>query len=187
MDELFAEFSDATLYFIIGCLGTLLMVIRIVLMLMFGMDADVDVDADMDADGGDGFGILSIFSILAFMAGFGWVGYAARTEWELGGFASAAAGFGFGFLMMLLAASMMFYIRKLNSSPKVDLTTAVGHVGKAYLRIPGGAEGHGEVQITVGGVERVLPAKTRGPEIESFTSVKVIEIEDGGTLIVEPN
>ena len=186
MDELFSEFSDATLYFVIACIGTLLMVIRIVLMLLFGMDTDVDVDGDVDGDG-DGFGILSIFSILAFMAGFGWVGYAARTEWELGGFASAAAGFAFGFLMMLLAASMMFYIRKLNSTPTVDFRTAVGHTGKSYRRIPGEAAGHGEVQITVGGTERVLAAKTRGPAIESFTTVKVIEVEDDGTLIVEPH
>ncbi len=87
--------------------------------------------------------------------------------------------------MMLLAASMMFYIRKLNSSPSFDLRSAIGHGGKAYLRIPGSGDGHGEVQITIGGVERTLPAKTRGPEIESFTSVKVIEVEDDGTLIVE--
>ena len=187
MGELFSEFSDSALYLVIGCVGTLLMIIRIAMMLMFGLDADADVDADIDADGGEGFGMLSIFSILAFMAGFGWVGYGARTDWELGGIASAAAAFIFGFLMMLLAASMMFYIRKLNSSPTFDVRNTIGHTGQAYLTIPAHSEGQGEVQITVDGVQKVMPAKTRGPEIESFTSVKVIEVDDDGTLIVTQN
>jgi len=187
MGEYFSEFSDASLYLVIACIGTLLMIIRIALMLSFGLDADVDVDVDFDADGGHGFGMLSLFSILAFMAGFGWVGFAARTEWGFGGIASAASGFTFGFFMMLLAASMMFYIKKLNSSPSFDIRNTIDHTGTAYLKIPAAGEGLGEVQITVDGTQKVLPAKTNGPAIDSFTSVKVIEVEDDGTLIVIQN
>lgn len=187
-EDLFTTLSDASVYFVLGALGTLLMVIRIVLMLVLGIDSDVDIDVHGDVgdvDGGGDFSVLSIFSVLAFFAGFGWAGYGARIEWGWGSAAAALFAFAIGFVMMLTAASMMFYIRKLNATGAYDLRTAVGKTGRAYRTIPANGAGRGEIQITVSGAQRVLPARTHGQSIESFTSVRVVEVEDDGTLIVE--
>ena len=56
IDDIFSTFSDATLYFSMAVVGTLLFSIRIIMMLFFGLDdgGDFDVDVDMDTGGFEG-------------------------------------------------------------------------------------------------------------------------------------
>ncbi|MHC4995403.1 MAG: hypothetical protein ACYTGQ_10155, partial [Planctomycetota bacterium] len=63
-EDLFNPFSDSTVYFLMGAIGTLLFFIK---MLMMVLGADGGGDFDMDGDIGDhgvGFGIFSMVSIL---------------------------------------------------------------------------------------------------------------------------
>jgi len=188
IDELFSEFSDSTVYFVMGALGTGLFTIKMLLMLIGGdSDADFEIDTEggIDVHGG-GFSLFSLLSILAFMMGAGWMGLLCRREWELGSAASAFAAVGFGFVLMLVASGGMYAMMRLQQSGKYDVRNTIGKIGKVYLTIPEAGAGTGQVQIDVDGRSSVVVAASAGPTIESFASVKVIDVRDDEVVIVEP-
>jgi hypothetical protein len=190
----FEQFTDATVYFFMAAMGTVLFSIRLVMMMAFGLDdagGDFDMDADVDAGGAmdihdSGFGLFSMISILAFMMGAGWVGVACRTTLDLGPISTAMASSGFGFSLMFGSAFGMYQMKKFNAQGKYDVKNCIGNLGQVYLRIPERGKGHGEVQISVDGRSMMVKAVSSGDEIESFVTVKVLEIQQGSdTLIVE--
>ena len=189
LDEIFTTFTDTTIYFMMAVVGSTLFAIRILMMLAFGID-DVDYDIDGGADGDfdvhdSGFSILSLMSIMSFMMSAGWMGLACRREWGLDGFLSALGASGFGFAMMLMASYGMYSLRKLQHAGSYDVTNTIGNIGKCYLKIPAKGEGAGQVQINVDGRKSTVPAVSNGEMIESFASVKVIEVRDDKVLVVE--
>ena len=191
MDDIFAVFSDKTIYFSMAAVGTLLFTLRLVLMLIGGMDAGGDFDTGIDADaggadlhGGD-FSLFSMVSILAFLMGAGWLGLTCRLEWDVGPVLSAIYASLFGFGLMLLSSFALWQMRRLSESGRYDLQNCVGHTGRVYLRIPERGQGRGQVQITVDGTQKVVDAVSTGEAIESFATVRVTAVEEGETLLVE--
>jgi hypothetical protein len=187
----FEKFSDATVYFSMASLGSVLFALKMIAMMLGGdIEGGGDFDLDADADGGlddhgTGFSLFSLLSILAFMMGAGWMGVACRVEWEIGPLATAAASGGFGFFLMLISSFGMFSMRKMNESGSYDVNTCVGEVGRVYLKIPAKGSGQGQVEVNVEGRKKILRAVSSGEEIESFASVKVTGIHTGETVIVE--
>ena len=179
---------DSVVYFFMGATGTLLFVVRLAMMLLFGGDDagdfDMDADGDIVAHGG-GFTLFSMLSILSFTMGAGWLGLACRMEWGLGPFVSALCAAGFGFALMLFSSFGMYQMRKLNEEGGYNLRHCIGHIGQVYLKVPQKGEGRGQVQITVDGRRKVLPAVSTGEQIESFVAVKVVEVQEQHVLIVE--
>ncbi|MHC5009778.1 MAG: hypothetical protein ACYTG6_02380 [Planctomycetota bacterium] len=190
-DEIFDTFSDSTVYFVMAGVGTVLFTLRLILMLAFGLDHDADFDVDVDADGGIAahggeFSFFSMLSILSFMMGAGWLGLACRMEWGMGPVQSALAASGFGFALMTLSSVAMYQMRKLNEPGRYDVNNCIGSIGRVYMKIPPKGQGRGQVQITVDGRQKTLSAVTEGDEeIESFTAVKAVGVQEGETLIVE--
>lgn len=190
-DELFSTFSDATVYFCMAMIGSILFGIKLLLTMFVGVDSDFDVDADVDLDGGDiaehgtGFSLFSMLSILSFMMGAGWMGLACRVEWDMGAVASGLAAGGFGFSLMLFSSFGMYQMRKLNEAGKYDVRNCIGSIGRAYVRIPAKGDGTGQVQIDVDGRQKILTAVSSGEEIESFAAVKVLDVQEAETIIVE--
>lgn len=191
IDDIFSTFSDSTLYFCMAAVGTLLFSIRIFMMLFFGMDSggDFDVDVDVDAGGFEGhmgdFSLFSMVSVLSFMMGAGWLGLACRLDWGVGPVLSALYAALFGFGLMLMSSLALWQMRKLSAPGGYDVKTCVGKIGRVYLKIPAKGQGRGQVQITVDGRQKVLEAVSTGEEIESFASVKIVDIEGDETLVVE--
>jgi len=191
LDNIFSTLSDSTIYFCMGAVGTILFLIRLIMMLIGGVGGDGDFDMQIDADGHfdgaehGGFSLFSMFSILSFMMGAGWMGLACRHEWELGAFVSAACASLFGFSLLLLSSFGMYQMRKLNEVGSYDVQDCVGEVGRVYLTIPAKGQGRGEIQITFKGRQKKFSAVSSGEEIESFAAVKVLGIEEGETVIVE--
>jgi hypothetical protein len=185
----FSKFSDATIYFAMGCISSVLVSLRLVLLMFFGVgDTHLDVGHDLDIHGdiahsGD-FHLISILSILSFGMGAGWLGLVCRMQWGLGPLASALSASGFGFSLMLLSSFLMFSLRKLNAAGHYDVKHCVGQLGRVYLKVPARGDGHGQVQIDVDGRQKVLDAVSANQEIESFATVKVVDIEAGETLVV---
>lgn len=179
--------TDLTVYLTMALIATILFVIRLIFALFFGDGGDAgdfDVDIDSAADiSGDAFQMFSLLSITAFFMGAGWMGYAARSDWGLSGGLSLILSLGFGTSMMLIASGLMFGIRKLSSHPEVDLNTAVGEIGRVYMQIP--EKGVGKVEVTVSGSKTIHPARSRSGPVESFTSVRIVEVESDGTFVVE--
>ena len=188
IDDLFSQFSDQTVYFVMGSVGSILFFLRLVLLLIGGIGGEgmeADADGALDGDGG-GLSLFSSLSIMSFLMGAGWMGLACRSQWEMGQFLAALCASGFGFGLMLFSSAGMLYMRKFNQAGDYDLQTVVGHTGRVYLRIPARGEGAGQVQITVNGRSKVLPAVSTGAQLDSFVTVKVSELRDDNVLVVEP-
>src|SRR5687767_11217290 len=109
---------DTTVYLIMGSAGTLLFVVKMAIMLIAGGDGgDFDVgggDGGGDMAHGDGFGLFSTLSVIAFMMGAGWLGLAARADWGWGPVPAAAAASAFGFSLMFFSSMAMYQMKKFN-------------------------------------------------------------------------
>lgn len=186
-EEIFSQFSDSTVYFVMGALGTLVFSIKALLLIVFGMDDGGDFDLDAGAGASDGLHIFSLLSIVSFMMGAGWMGLACRLEWGLGPVPSALASTGFGFSLMLGTSYAMYRMKKFDQPGHYDVQKCVGHTGRVYLAIPAQGALGGQVEINVDGRRSVMPAVTLGPAIASFAPVKVASVKDDQrTLVVEP-
>ncbi len=193
-------FSDATVYLLMGGVATLLFLIRLV-MSMFGSDAggsgdfdlsipgDVDVGGDVahHADSTSAFQFFSVLSITAFFMGAGWMGLAARSEWELSGPVSALLAIGFGVCMMLLASGLSYGVRRLSSERKYDAKSCIGVMGSVYARIPPKGQGRGQVTVNIHGAKRTVSASSTGPELAAFTNIRIVAVEQDGSVLVEPS
>ena len=178
--------ADALTYGVLAIVGTLLFVARLSMALFSGGDGgDFDADGDIGTDAS--FTLFSLLSIMAFIMGTGWMGLAARIDWDLGRAVSAVLSVGFGTTMMLLASGLMFMTRKLNRDVQYDVRTAVGKTARVYLTLPPRGEGEGQIEVSVSGRKKVLPAVSNGAQIEAFTAVTVVDVRDDDTLVVEPS
>ncbi len=185
--------TDAVVYFTIAAIATFLFVVRLALMLFGADDGDLDVSADV-MDGADGghmgsgaaFNLFSLLAILAFFMGLGWMGLACRLTWELGPSISVVISLGTGVGMMVMASTMMMYVKRLEHVVEYDAKTSIGKTGRVYLTIPGEGKSGGQVEINISGRRKIMNAKTQGEELAAFSSVKVLEVGDDETLLVEP-
>lgn len=124
---------------------------------------------------------------MAFIMGTGWMGLACRFDWGLSRPVSVVIAVGFGVLMMLLAAGLMYVTRSLNRTVTYDLETAVGKTAQVYMAIPARDRGHGQVQVTVSGRLMTLDAVSDGEALGAFTDAMVVGVRDDQTLIVTPH
>jgi hypothetical protein len=179
--------GDAVTYFLMAAVGTILFLIRLAVALFGGDTGDFDLDPGTEAGGSDAsFTLFSLLSVMAFIMGTGWMGLAARIDWQLSRPVAAFLSVSFGTVMMLLASGMMYLTRKLNREVTYDVHTAVGRTARVYMTIPAKDQGHGQVQVSVSGRLMTLDAVSRGPELAAFADVKVIDARDDQTLVVEP-
>ena len=178
--------ADAVIYLVMAGVGTLLFLFRLGMAMFGGPESDFDTDVDVAIDTDVSFQMFSVLSILAFFMGAGWMGLACRLDWGMGRLVSSLGAAGFGFVMMMAAVGLTYTTRRLNRQINYDVRTAIGHTGRAYLTIPKKGKGHGQVEISVSGRKKVLRAASNGPAIAAFEDVKVVEVRDDETLIVEP-
>lgn len=170
-----------------GCAvaGSLFFLIQAVLTLI-GMDAtDVDVDIP-DGDTLD-FGGLSLFSIrnlVNFLVGFGWGGvsfYSSISSPLLLVLVATVVG--------VLFVLMFFFIykqtRKLEANGAFDIKNCEGKVADVYLRIPAAGEGRGKIQISVNGSVHEIDAMSNAGAVGTGKKVRVLEVCDASTVIVE--
>lgn len=156
---------------------------------IFGGDADSGVDTDIDSDIADGdsipFQFLSLKNIVAFFAVFGWSGIgfvnAGIVAWLV-----ILLSFICGLLMMVLMASLFYFMSKLAESGTLNMKNAVGKLGEVYLVVPGNRGGMGKVQLNVQGSLRTLDAITDDPEsIRTSSIIQVLDVIDDQILLVK--
>ena len=192
-----------------GCavFGTVLFVIRLVLMFVGGVDdahsADTGDVGDVDAgdfDGGDfdsadmdhtgemhdsdlSFKLLSLQGITAFFMMFGLVGWAVIRQGEYSPLVPMAAGTVAGLLTVWVMKKIFQFATGLQSSGTMNLKNAIGQEGSVYLTIRPGQSG--KVQVSVQNRLSVLEAVTEGSEeIKTGESIRVVRII-AGKLVVE--
>jgi len=153
-----------------------------------GGDGDIDttgdVDLDVDADAGIGFQFITLKNFIAFFTIFGWTGVAcldAGFGTGLSIFLSIIAGM----MMMLLMATLFYFMGKLTESGNTRIESAIGKTATVYLKIPAAKSGLGKVQINLQGL-KTLDAMTESAEdIKSGSLVKIVSVEAGEILIAE--
>lgn len=133
----------------------------------------------------DALKLLSVNSVAAFFAIFGWAGLSAHSQFKLNIFASSAVAIVFGSLAMWLVAYLFHLMRKLTSpGAAFTLDDAVGREAEVYERIP--ANGRGKVHVTINGMLRELEAESHMADaIDSFVTVKITGVK-GQNVIVSP-
>lgn len=190
--------------FVVAISATIIMVLFIILMLI-GMDGaesfDGDIDLDMDFDMDDidapvdvynsesitsvsGLKILTVRGVLAFLSIGGWTVYGIGDSLELG--FTLLIGLSAGILAAYLLALAMKQAMKLEGSGNLNYQTAIGKNAVVYIRVPKETSGKGKVMLTHQGKMIEVDAITKGKEdLTSKTEVKIVELHDATTLVVE--
>ena len=158
-----------------------------------GADADTDFDVDVDTsmDGADisniegGSSLYTFRNFVNFFLGFGWTSVLLYKQ-----IPSRLLLFGLAVLVgIALVAAVMWlfkWLAGMQQSGTINLQkSAVGCSGTVYLTIPEERSGEGKVQISINDSVREYNAITDGQAIKTGTPVKVIEVIDPQTLLVE--
>jgi len=165
------------IYFYLAVFATVLFVLKLALFsIIGGGDGEVSSDFTSSVDTDPSFSFISIQSILAFLMGFGWMGYAGFHQF---GFTSQlynfSTAFCVGFIFMFINACLMFLVRKLEKNVKKDKNSALNHVGRAYTSFEPGAIG--QVEMEINGQLSVVNAMNNSEDvINSFDLVKVVKV-----------
>ncbi len=174
---------ELQVFYGIGILALLVLILQSVMLLFGGMDHDGDFSADGVHD--SGLGIFSFRGITAFFLGFGWTGVIAlKAGLPLG--AAIALGILDGGLLMIAIFFLMRSMMRLQSSGTLDYANAVGEVATVYVTIPADGKAGGQVEVMIQGRLSTVEAIHHGNErLTQGTKVKVVELVGRSTLVVE--
>lgn len=150
-----------------------------------GLDVNTDVDTSLADSDAIPFQFLSLKNIVAFFTVFGWSGigfiHAGLAQWLV-----ILLAFTCGLLMMILMATLFYFMSKLAESGTLKMGNAIGKMGEVYLVIPANRAGMGKVQLNVQGSLRTLDAITDEPEnIPTSAIIQVLDVIDEQILLVK--
>ncbi len=184
--------SDLQVFYTIGIASTFVLIIQAILMMIGGDvdSADVDVGDVPDMNGtlehpGD-LHLLSVRTVVAFFVGFGWTGVICLKR-GISIEMTILFSFLVGSFFMFVVFYLMRFLYGLRESGNINYENAVGKIGSVYIPIPPDQSAPGEVEIMIQGRVRFVQAFNRSPQrLKSNTRVKVVELIDSRTLLVEP-
>lgn len=166
------------MYWGIAIVASLIFTVQLILTFI-GLDAELEAELDT----GDGFGIISFKTLVAFATFFGWGGVVALAE----GFSSGKAlmiAFLAGFLAMVALAYVLSQLLKLQESGTVDLYDAIRKEGEVYLRIPSATEGKGKIHVEVENKLMEFDAISDGEAIPTGAKIKIKDIINENVMLV---
>ncbi|MGD9978693.1 MAG: hypothetical protein AB7S54_12260 [Bacteroidales bacterium] len=148
------------------------------------IDATGDADASIDTDHGIGFQLISLKNLIGFFTIFGWSGLACLDSGLSVGL-TIIISFICGIIMMVLMASIFYFMGKLVESGNVNMESAVGKTGTAYLKIPANRKTAGKIQLQLQGF-RTLDAMTDDSEdIPTGSVIQVTGVISDDLLLVK--
>ena len=163
------------------------------IMTFIGADTgtDFDTDVDLSADGSDlsniegGSNLYTFRNFVNFFLGFGWTAVLLH-EMIASPFLLYLLAAVVGVALVAAVMWLFKWLSGMQQSGTIDLyKSAAGCNGSVYLTIPAAREGEGKVQITINGAVREYNAVTDGDAIKNGTPIKVVEVIDNHTLLVE--
>jgi len=128
--------------------------------------------------------IFSVRNIIAFLTFFGWGGIVALNVGGSTKTAVVVAGLA-GFTAMFVVAYVMFWFSKFSQKRNIDFRKAIFKTGKVHLPIPANGRGQGKIQINIGGSLKEIDAISKGRNLPSGSTVRVIEVINDNVLVVE--
>lgn len=164
--------------------ATVILVVQTIMLLM-GLGDDLDGDGEIDDVGDDGFSLFSVRGIVSMLCITGWSGF-ALLETALPQWISIVICILLGIATLVGMAFLMRALQRLQSSGNIEISNAIGKVGKVYIPIPAKAASAGKINITVQETYSEFSAITMEDEtIATGAYVRVIAVDDAGTLVVE--
>lgn len=155
------------------------------------MDVDsieLDVDDPTEADatmGGSGMNLYTFRNLINFLLGFGWTAILLHGQIRSKALLLILAAL-VGVGLVILVMYLFKWLSGMQQSGNINVyKSAVGCQGTVYLTIPAERAGEGKVQITISNAVREYNALTDGGEIKTGTPIKVIEVLNQSTLLVE--
>lgn len=158
------------------------------IMTFMGADATDGTDADFDSnlDGTDApFQLFSLRNLINFLLGFSWTGISFYNSISSPGLLIGLA-FVVGVAFVLLFFAIIKQVQKLAEDNSFKLSNTINKSAEVYLTIPANKSGKGKIMISVNGAFHELEAMTEHDKIPTGTVVKIVKIENGNILIVEP-
>ena len=179
------------IYFWLGIVSTIFLIIQIALMCFssFGGDVDVDGDGDIDVDPDSGVSIFTVKSITAFLAVGSWAGLLTCTlasdklQW-LSVIIALIAGAAAMAVVVLAIRGMM----KLQCNGALQSEKLVGMKATVYVAIPSARSGRGKITLNAQGKFMELDAVTECEEKLAFDeTVEIISTENDCTVVKRLN
>lgn len=153
--------------------------------------ADIDTSGlDADAAGGNldgdlGSNLLTFRNLVNFAIGFGWTLILLR-ESIASTTLLVVCGIVAGTLLVVLVMLLFKWLSGMQQTGTINLyKSALGCTGSVYLTIPGRRKGEGKVQISINESIREYTAQTDGETLKTGTLIKVVEVLDPHTVLVE--
>lgn len=151
-----------------------------------------DHDADFDLDTSDGsfdadpsMNLLTFRNLVNFCLGFGWTAVLMHEKIQSNALLIIISVI-VGVLLVTAVMWIFKWLSGMQQTGNIDVhKSAVGCEGKVYLTIPGERKGEGKVQITINNAVREYDAVTDGETIKTGTAIKVTEVINDYTLLVE--
>lgn len=145
----------------------------------------IDVDASAELDGDPGSNLLTFRNLVNFAIGFGWTVILLRDS-----IASTPlliiCGIIAGILLVVIVMLLFKWLSGMQQTGTINLyKSAIGCTGSVYLTIPGQRRGEGKVQISINEAIREYTAQTDGETLRTGTLIKVVEVLDHHTVLVE--
>ncbi len=174
--------GDLQVFYLIGIIAGAFLMLQLVLMTVgIGLDFDFDFES---SDGDVGF--LSLRSLTAFFFAFGWTGVLMK-QGENSTLVSVIVALVVGFAVFFVVVLIWRRFAMMNESGSLDYRSAVGVNGTVYLPISANRAKAGKVEVMVQGRMRVIDAfTTAGEDLPAKTRVKVSDVVDPTTILVEP-
>ena len=151
-----------------------------------------DHDADFDLDTSDGsfdadpsMNLLTFRNLVNFCMGFGWTAVLMHEKIQSNALLIIVSVI-VGILLVTVVMWIFKWLSGMQQTGNIDVhKSAVGCEGKVYLAIPGERKGEGKVQITINNAVRESDAVTDGETIPTGKAIKVTEVINDYTLLVE--
>lgn len=148
-------------------------------------DVGDTIDASSDAADANRFKWFSMQAITGFLMMFGWTAITCQSEFGLKNIPTIGISIASGIFAALIIRSIFKYAKKLQSSgSSYRIEDAIGKEAYIYQSIP--KDGIGKISISLQNFTHEIDAISRNSEaLSSFTRVKIIEIKDDNTVVVE--
>jgi hypothetical protein len=168
-------------------IGIVAGVVALVLAILAIIGIEHDDAVDSLAHTGDGdSGIFSVKPLTGFFLGLGWAGGIALDN-GFGLFVATAIGLISGGVLMGIIVAMFRVIQSLRSDGTVRIEDALNATGTVYVTLPPSKAAGGQVVVSFRGRQETFAAlSTADRAIPSGDRVKVIQIVDPRTVLVEP-
>ena len=173
-------------YFWLGIVATVFLIIQIVMLCFtsYGGDVDLDGDGDIDVDMDSGVSIFTVKSLTAFFAVGSWAGLltcaliADHLQWV-----SAIVALVSGAAAFALVVLLMRFIYKMQSSGTFQPEKLVGRRATVYVSVPEKRSGRGKITLNAQGKFMELDAMTDGERLSVDDPVEIVATENECMLV----